>query len=104
MLPNFQYPDRYLVDINTFSSQVIGLPLYNYQLRPLYPIIDSDYFLEPLGSAAGLFPASPCLDAWGLRPLPPAERRTRHCLARRGRPIRAGSALARPRLSPHPQE
>ena len=41
MLPNIQYPDRYLVDINTFSSQVIGLPLYNYQLRPLYPIIDS---------------------------------------------------------------
>jgi len=34
-------PDRFLVDIKLFSAHILGLPLYNYQLRPLYPIIDS---------------------------------------------------------------
>ena len=36
-----QLPISYLNDIGQFSSRVIGLPLYDYQLIPLYPIIDS---------------------------------------------------------------
>ena len=41
MTHNILYPDRYLADINVFSSLILGLPLYDYQLRPLYSIIDS---------------------------------------------------------------
>ena len=36
-----QAPYHLLNDIGQFSSYVIGLPLYDYQLLPLYPIIDS---------------------------------------------------------------
>ena len=35
------FPTRYLNDIGQFSSFILGLPLFDYQLQPLYPIIDS---------------------------------------------------------------
>ena len=41
MTPFKHFPTPYLNDIGQFSSFVLGLPLFDYQLQPLYPIIDS---------------------------------------------------------------